>query len=387
MTVKLDTGAEINVLPARFIGNNCNIKNTNVKLRTYGDHIIKPIGTISLKVISMNNKACDLNFVIIKENLEPLLSGESCLKLGFIKRICNIESVNFNNKDEFVKSYKDRFTGLGCIPGDYKITLKENYIEEVQYNRRVPFSLHNKLKITLNNLEERKIISKVDYPTEFVNSMIIVEKSDCSLRTCIDPKCLNKQIMREHYKIPTTDDISFRLSQKKIFSVIDLREGFWQIKLSNDSSDLCCFNTPFGRYKFNRMPFGLSVAPEVFQKTMVKIFGDIDGVELYFDDLIISGSTEIEHDTAMGEVMKRARMYNIIFNSKKIQYKQKSITFMGQLITEEGVKPDPKHIRTIQELKSPSTKQELMSIMELFKFLGKFIEIMSKITCNMRELT
>ena len=100
-------------------------------------------------------------------------------------------------------------------------------------------------------------IEKVEKPTEWVNSMVIVEGKTGDLRICLDPKDLNSQILREHFQLPTWEDISSRMSDAKIFSKLDANRGFWQVPLEEASSLLTTFNTPFGRYKFRRLPFGI----------------------------------------------------------------------------------------------------------------------------------
>lgn len=123
-----------------------------------------------------------------------------------------------------------------------------------------------KLKQKLQELEEKNVIQKVDRPTPWVNSLVILEKRDGSLRFCLDPRDLNKAIRREHPRTTTAEDIASRLSGKKVFSIVDEKDGFWQVRLDDESSHLCTFNTPYDRYRFKRMPFSTSSAPEVFQK-------------------------------------------------------------------------------------------------------------------------
>ncbi|GFX38203.1 transposon Ty3-I Gag-Pol polyprotein [Trichonephila clavipes] len=122
-------------------------------------------------------------------------------------------------------------------------------------------------------LEKEGIVSKVNKPTDWVQSLVIVEKPSGNLRLRLDPKHL-KVIKREHYQSPCSDDIS-RLDGKKIFSVVDLKDGFWHVPLDEVSSEICTFNTPFGRYKFNKMSFGIVSAPELFQKREIKSFLEI----------------------------------------------------------------------------------------------------------------
>ncbi|GFT34641.1 transposon Ty3-I Gag-Pol polyprotein [Trichonephila clavipes] len=125
-----------------------------------------------------------------------------------------------------------------------------------------------------------------------------------------------EEFQNEPYHITLKDDIISRerererLEGKKIFSVVDFKDGFRHVPFDEINSEICTFNTPFGRYKFNKMPFGIVSAPEVFQKRNQKFFGDIEGVEIYFDDIIVAGCDEDSHDAIMSRVLERAKLLN-----------------------------------------------------------------------------
>ena len=109
-------------------------------------------------------------------------------------------------------------------------------------------------------------IVKRDEPTDWVSSLLLVEKPNGKIRLCLDPTDLNRAIKLEHYAISTSEDVIVKLHGTKIFTIIDMKYAFWQIKLDNYSSRLCTFNTPFGRFSFCRLPLGIKSAPEVLQK-------------------------------------------------------------------------------------------------------------------------
>ena len=163
------------------------------------------------------------------------------------------------------------------------------------------------------------VIERVQEPTDWVNSMVIVTKPNGKLRICIDPRDLNKAIKREHYPMKTIEEVIMRMPNAKIFSVLDASSGYWQVKLDRDSAKLCTFNTPFGRYMFNRLPFGLCSAQDVFQSIMSEMFDDIDGVEVIVDDLLIWGENESQHDSRLRKVLERAKERNLKLNKKKSQ--------------------------------------------------------------------
>jgi hypothetical protein len=113
-------------------------------------------------------------------------------------------------------------------------------------------------------MEDVGVIVKQTEPTDWVNSMVTVIKPE-KIRVCIDPRDLNRAIKREHYPMKTIEEVVAGMPEAKVFSVLDATSGYWQMNLNEESSKLCTFNTPFGRYRFTRLPFGIKSAPEVFQ--------------------------------------------------------------------------------------------------------------------------
>ncbi|KAB0799250.1 hypothetical protein PPYR_07130 [Photinus pyralis] len=245
------------------------LKKTNMTLIAYGnsDFKINPIGEINLNC-ELNDKFACLPFVIVDSNNQmPLLGLKECLALDLIKRIDTIKDLTkigqFNNVEDIVRIYPQVFSGLGCFPSEHKIVLKQNYLPHVQAVRRIPQALHQRVKHKLIDLESQGIIRKVEKPTEWLNPLVIVEKKNGDLRLCLDPKFLNQNIQREHFLIPTAEEIAAELNNKAVFTVLDMKDGYFQVKIDNQSSDYCTFGTPFGRYQFCRLPFGISSAPEL----------------------------------------------------------------------------------------------------------------------------
>ena len=139
-------------------------------------------------------------------------------------------------------------------------------------------ALKEKFKEELTKLVDEKIISPVDQLTPWVGSVVVTTKKSGALRVCVDPRPLNKALKRETYPMPILDEILPDLSQAKVFTTVDLRSGFWHCVLDEESSMLTTFNTPYGRYRWLRLPFGLSVSPEIFQKRVIQTLEGLDGV-------------------------------------------------------------------------------------------------------------
>ncbi|GFX08517.1 transposon Ty3-I Gag-Pol polyprotein [Trichonephila clavipes] len=225
---------------------NPKLSKTNISLTTYGIFNLKPNDSFIINCSTDKLKTVPLPFYVVNVKSKPILGLRGCKELKLIEIIDAIEcSIS---KNELIKQYKDIFTGVGEVPNElYYITLKDNAVPVIHPPRRVPLALQPKLKSTLDRLENEGIVSKVNKSTDWVQSLVIVEKPNGNLRLCLDPRDLNKVIKREHYQIPCTDDIISRLEGKKIFSVVDLKDGFWHVPLDEVSSKICAFNTPFGR--------------------------------------------------------------------------------------------------------------------------------------------
>ena len=171
---------------------------------------------------------------------------------------------------------------------------------------------------------EEGISTPVNEPTDWVSSMVTVVKPN-KLRTCIDPKDLNRAIKRSHYPMPTIEEVATKLSKAKVFTVLDAKSGFWQIKLEEESSMLTTFNTPFGRFRWLRMPFGICSAPEEFQRRMNNTFENLKGTAIIADDLLVFGegddieSATKDHDENLKNALQRARERNLKLNKEKVK--------------------------------------------------------------------
>lgn len=288
---------------------------------------------------------------------------------------------------KFVENeYADLFKGLGKFDTPYKILLKENSNPVAHAARRVPFAIINRLKLKLDELEKKKIIEKSDSYSEWVHNMVIVEKKDKSLRLCIDPGELNACILDESFPIPTLDELISVLKGVKYFSVLDLKDGFWHVELDKNSQDLCTFATPFGNYKFIRMPFGIKSGPKVFQKMNFGIFGDILNVFIYMDDVLIIGKTKEEHDKALLAVLERARQKNVRFNIHKMKISVGKVKYLGHEFSEDKIEPDRERIKAIEQMGQPKSKKDLQKFLGVVNYVRSFITNLSELTAPLREL-
>lgn len=381
---KIDTGAQANCMSLntfRKIGFNENIlEKTNIKLSNYCGTFLDVLGKCFVKC-QVQDKVCQLEFHVISNNAPPVLGLPTCDHLNIVKRMCVIET------SDIVKENNDLFEGLGCLKMEpYNIKLDKNVAPVIHAPRKVPFLLMNKLKDELTRLEKLKIITKVTEPTPWVNSLVIVRKPNGDLRLCLDPKDLNKAILREHYQLPTVEQIFSKLENAQYFSILDCSQGFWQIVVDESSSKLFTFNTPFGRFRFLRLPYGISCAPEIFSRIIKQLFEDMEGVDSYVDDILVWGSSLEEHNERLDKVLKRIKENNLKLNKNKCKFGVKEIKYMGHKITSEGISPDNSKISAIVNMQQPTDKKSLERFLGMVNYVGRFISNLAEISAPLRKL-
>ena len=235
-------------------------------------------------------------------------------------------------------------------------------------------------------MESEGVIKKQTEPTDWVNSMVVVLKPNGKVRICIDPRDLNKAVLREHYPMKTIEDILLEIPEAKVFSKLDAVSGYWQIKVSQESQKFCTFNTPLGRYSFTRLPYGLKSAGEVYQRSVSNMVQDIEGCEAIVDDILIWGKDIAEHDKRLKQVLDRIRGYGMKLNRSKCEFRRNSISYVGHVLTGQGVKPDPEKVRAVKEMPPPTNVKELQTLLGFVQYLAKFIANLSEITAPLRQL-
>jgi len=289
-----------------------------------------------------------LRFFIVRAGATPILGKGSCVGMKLIK-ILDSDTIHkvvdhsnlpqIVSQDQVLSQYIDVFNGLGKLCGQYKI-LTDPAVPPVEHPpRKLPISLREQVKAELNDMVENHIIVPVTEPTRWVSSMVVAEKRNNKIRICLDPRDLNKAILRSHYPLPTIEQVASRLNKAKVFTVLDAKSRFWQVKLDEKSSFLTTFNTPYGRYRWMRMLFGISSAPEVRQQTMNQTVEGLDHVEVIADDFLASGvgdTTEealANHDLNLKAFLSRSRERGLKLNPTKIKLQRSSVPFIGHILT------------------------------------------------------
>ena len=184
----------------------------------------------------------------------------------------------------------------------------------------------------------------------------------------------------------TVEEVAAKVNNAKVYSVLDASNGYWQIKLSKDSQKYTTFNTPFGRYKYLRLPFEIKSSSEVFQRTVSQILENLNGCEVIADDILIWGKDTQEHNERLCSVLQRIREANMRLNKAKCKIGLTEVAYVGHVFGPDGLKPSEEKIRAILEIPEPRNKKELQRFMGTVNYLGKFIPNLSGINQPLRQL-
>ena len=442
---KLDSGSQVDIIPEsvfRSLPNKAKMQPTTIALKSYSNHIIKPIGQVNIEVkvtrLDSNDKITyskpiPITFQVVKGSVVPILGRHSCERMGLLKIVFIVQPCttandncatdqkenfiqadsvagNYTNMsqcvpqrenksnpivkhkaskhaEELIVNNKDLFEGLGCLnKREYDIQVDPTVCPIQLPPRQIPHKIRDKVKAELERMVGIDVIEPVTEPTEWVSQITTVIKKNGQVRVCLDPRELNKAIRRQHYPTTVLEDVVSRMPNARVFSKFDATSGYWQLRLSEKSSELTPFNTPWGRYKFKRMPFGISSAGEIWQRAMVEEFGDLEGFEVIIDDMLIYGDSEIEHDKRLAPFLKRVRKSGLKFNRPKCEISVDQVEFSGHLLTSNGLKPSPSRIRALTEMPKPQTKVELQTFLGIMVYLAKFVPNLSALTAPLREL-
>ena len=263
-----------------------------------------------------------------------------------------------------VKEFPKLFQGLGKLQcQSYSISLcNDAQPYALSTPCRVAIPLLPKVEAELMRMQELGVIEKVDQATEWCSGMVVVPKANGKVRICVN---LNASICRERHILPSVEQTLAQIGGAKVVTKLDANSGFWQVELSEDSSLLTTFVTPFGRFYFHRLPFGITSAPEFFQKRMIDILSGLKGVVCMVD-------TQAEHDKNLTEVLKWIQASGLALNQDKCEFSKPSIRFLGKLVDPNGIHIDPEKVKAISNIPQPQNASEMRRFLGMVNQLNKF---------------
>ncbi|XP_055591293.1 uncharacterized protein K02A2.6-like [Uranotaenia lowii] len=360
-------------------------KDVDQRFRGYGNNAepLQVIGMFDATVEVQNSDRpvqSEARFYVIMDGNQPLLGKETArqinvLRLGLPEQQNNIFKISTKTPFPKMKGIKLR------IPIDASVT------PVVQHARRPPIALLSRIEDKLKHLENADIIERVNGYSDWLSPLVVIVKDNGDLRLCVDMRLANKAIKREYHLMPTIDDFLPRLKTAKYFSRLDIKDAFHQVELDESSRSITTFITHLGMFRYKRLMFGISCAPEMYQKILEQLLASCDNCINYIDDIVVHGADEDEHNRCLKKVLDVLKSSDVLLNTSKCQFKVTELSFLGHHISIKGVLPAESKVDAIKQFRKPNDVEELRSFLGLVTYVGRFLPDLGTVATPLRALT
>ena len=347
------------------------LKPTNATLKTYTGEQIKPLGATSVQLEATEQQQLEL---LIVPGDGPSLLGRDwlrCLKLDWTQ-------IHHLNCSDTLQAVLDRHSNvfessLGLVQGTTaKINVDPTATPKFCNARPVLYALRDKVDKELDHLEKEGVIQPITH-SDWAAPVVPVVQCDGS-GLCGDYQTtVNKVAKFDSYPLPRIDDLFASLSGGRTFTKLDLAHAYLQIPLDAESKIFTTINTHRGLYQYNRLPFGISSAPAIFQRTIENILQNLPHTCVYLDDILVTGKTESEHIQNLEEVLTRLEKAGLRLKKQKCSFMLPSVDYLGHTISSEGLQPTREKIRAIKDAPTPTNLAQLRSFLGLVNYYGKFL--------------
>ena len=379
LIMEVDTGASVTVISEATLGSIWPkqpappLQPTAVKLRTYTGEAIPVVGRLMVKVQYQGQEE-QLPLVAVAGDGPSLLGRDWLAKLKLewkhMFRVHAQESLQdvLERHDMVFKPELGRIKGV-----EAKRHINPEAQPRFYKSRSVPYALRQKVEQELDRLEEAGVIVPTQH-SDWAAPIVPVVKSNGSVRICRDYKLTaNTATKTESYPLPRIEDLFASLAGGKVFSKLDLSHAYLQLPLAEESQPLLTVNTHKGLYRYLRLPFGVSSAPAIFQRTMETLLQGVQHVCVYLDDILITGCSQQEHLKNLEEVLQRLEEAGMRLKQEKCTFLMPEVEYLGHKISPEGLQPTESKVRAVADAPEPKKVTELRSFLGLVNYYGKFL--------------
>ena len=347
LTMELDTGAAVSLISEatfRNVLSEYSMQPAQVPLRTYSGELIPVAGKLDVAV-KYSTQQATLPLYVVKG------AGQSLFGRNWLKAIRpEWESIHSMNNQvppelaEVLKEHKEVVEGLGKLKGHKaKIFVDPSVKPRFCPARQLPYAVREKVEKELDRLQAEGIIEPVQF-ADWAAPVVPVMKANKKIRLCGDFKqTVNQASKLDRYPIPRIEDLFAQLAGGKLFTKLDISQAYQQLVLEEESREYVVINTHRGLFRYNRLPFGVSSAPGIFQRVMESLLKGIAGVVVYIDDILITAPTEAEHIAKIAEVLKTLQEAGLRLKREKCMFLTPSVTYLGYVIghSSPGSQPYP----------------------------------------------
>ena len=385
LEMQVDTGASVSVITYDCYcktwkkGSRPALKPSRVRLKGYSGNEVKVKGECTV-IVSSQGTELSLPLIVV-DTVGPNLLGLDWLAkipLDWKELFCLRTQEKLG---ELLDKYSDVFADeLGTIKGvSAQIHLEAGAKPVFCRHRPVPFAYKPKVDEELDRLESLGVIKKVEF-SDWAAPVVPVLKGNGTVRLCGDYKTtINPVSKLDMYPLPRIDDLFTAMAGGISFTKLDLSHAYLQLELEESSRKYLTINTHRGLYEYTRLPFGVSSAPSIFQRTMETLLQGLSFVTVYIDDILISGRTPDEHMANLEKVLERLSKAGMRLKKSKCDFLLSEVEYLGHVISKQGVKPSAKKVRAIIHAPQPTCVSQLKAFLGLVNYYCKFIPDLSSL--------
>ena len=380
LRMEVDTGAAVSLVSEKTHKSmfaESTLQHSSAQLRTYSGEPIPVLGQVEVEVCYGEQRAKLPLLVVAGEG--PCLMGRDWL-MEIRLNWREINTVQSRTVAHVLDRHRSLFEpGLGTLQGyEAKIHVDPTAQPRFCKARAVPFSMKSKVEEELKRLQQEGILEPIQF-ADWAAPIVPVLKSDGkSLRICGDFKLtVNRASKLDRYPIPKIEDLFATLMGGKAFSKLDMSQAYQQLPLEESSKKYTVVNTHRGLFQYNRLPFGISSAPGIFQRVMESLLSGIPGVVVYLDDILVTGPTEEEHLATLDKVLQRLSEAGLRLRKEKCVFLAPSVVYLGHRLDAQGLHPVAEKVKALQEAPSPKSVSELKSYLGLLTYYSKFLPNLS----------
>ena len=389
--MEVDTGAEVSIISedtCKTVFPELQPAQSNVLLKTYTNEVMKVVGELPVKV-QYGEQTETLTLIVVSGSGPSLLGRDWLQKLCLDwQKMCHQISSLSSEVSSLCTKYANLFKDeLGTV-SSHKATLQVNPEAMPKFHKAcpVPFAIKDAIGAELDRLECEGILKKVNHST-WAAPIVAVPKKDGKFRICGDYKVtVNKSLDIDQYPLPKPADLFATLAGGQLFTKLDLTQAYQQLLLDENSQLYTTINTHQGLYQYTRLPFGISSAPAIFQKTMDVILQGIPHVCCYIDDILVTGVNKHEHLQNLEEVLRRLEHNNLRIKKSKCEFFKDSVEYLGHSVDAQGLHTLPSKVEAILKAPDPRNLQQLRSFLGLLNYYGKFIPNLASIVHPLNHL-
>lgn len=387
----VDTGATLNIVDQKAYKRlgKPSLQKHKTTAYTYGSSTaMNFVGKFTASV-EKNRKITTAEFLVVEGEFGTLMSYELAVELGIINHINTAVGCEHSETETVCNKYPKVFKGLGKVKNvQVRLEVDSSVPPVASSYRRQPYHLRKKITEKIREMEKQDLIEEVTGPTPWIVPLVAVPKSNGDIRLCLDMRGPNTAIQRTRHNTPSLDDLVQVLNGASVFSKLDMNQAYHQLELHPDSRYLTTFSSPIGLRRYKRLVFGVNCASEIFQHTLSQVLQGIPGVLNMWDDILVYGSSQEEHDRNLDLVLQRLQESGITLNRAKSEFNKTEITFFGCVFSKAGMKADTKKVEAIVKTKSPTNVNEVKSFLGMTNFVSRFIPNYSTIAeplCNLTK--